>query len=180
METAAKQPARRHGAPDERQGDPGEAAIVLGLGNPCLGDDGVGWRVAELLRDRLAARQEPGGGAVEVDCLAVGGLRLMERLVGYRRAVLIDAIATGRQPAGTVAARTLASVAGISTHLGSSHDASLAVALAVGEAYGAALPDEVLLVTVEAGPSFEFGETLSPPVAAAVPRAAERVLELLS
>jgi len=44
---------------------------------------------------------------VEVDRLAVGGLALMERLVGYERAVLIDAVLDGR-PAGTIAVGTLA------------------------------------------------------------------------
>ena len=38
--------------------------LILGLGNPLLGDDGVGWRVAEQVRLHVANPD------VEVDCLA--------------------------------------------------------------------------------------------------------------
>ncbi|MBI4770166.1 MAG: hypothetical protein HY784_07090, partial [Chloroflexi bacterium] len=72
--------------------------LILGLGNPILGDDGLGWRVAEEVRRRLQAAD--GGSArqsairnpkseIEVDAFALGGLSLMERLVGYDRAILV-------------------------------------------------------------------------------------------
>ncbi|MBI5828855.1 MAG: hypothetical protein HZB20_04795 [Chloroflexi bacterium] len=64
--------------------------LILGLGNPILGDDALGLRVAALVRQRL-----PPGSAIEVDEEYWGGLRLMERLVGYDKAILIDAICTG-------------------------------------------------------------------------------------
>ncbi len=54
--------------------------LVLGLGNPLLGDDAVGLRVAASLRGRLPPD-------VELDEDYCGGLRLMERLAGYDRAV---------------------------------------------------------------------------------------------
>jgi len=60
--------------------------LVVGLGNPILGDDGIGWRVADAVR---AIKPD-----IEVDCLALGGLSLMERLVGYGRVIIIDSIQT--------------------------------------------------------------------------------------
>ena len=72
--------------------------LVLGLGNPLLGDDAVGLKVAALVRERL-------DGAPGVDVLEeeAGGLRLMERMTGYDRAVLVDAAVTGGTP-GTIRA----------------------------------------------------------------------------
>ena len=75
-----------------------EGPIVVGVGNPLLGDDGAGWLVADAVeaalgdgvtRDRIA-----------VERLAVGGLTLMEHLIGHRRAVLVDALVTGVDPPG--------------------------------------------------------------------------------
>ena len=155
--------------------------LVIGLGNPILGDDGVGWRVAEEVERRLAA--DPGlgrsVGRVEIDLLAVGGLALMERLVGYERAVLIDAVLDGR-PAGTIAVGTLAETDGrLTGHLDSAHDATLSAALEVGAALGARLPATLSLVTVSARRVSDFDESMSREVAAAVASAADEVVALL-
>ncbi len=167
-------------SPSQPRPAPGPT-LVIGLGNPVLGDDAVGWRVVEALADRLADRRAAGRPVptVEIDRLALGGLRLMERLVGYERAVVVDAQASGKQP-GTVEVRNLDELAGPApTHLGSSHDTSLATALAIGRALGTSLPDPVVVLTVEAGPVDEFSERLSAPVAAAVAPAAQRLLDVL-
>lgn len=150
--------------------------LVVGLGNPLLGDDGVGWRVAEQVRQQAAQAGLP----VEVDCLAVGGLSLMERMVGYRQAVVIDAITTGQQPLGSVRCLSLDDLPDRTAgHLGSAHDASLPTALQTGRALGAALPEQVLIVAVEAQQVYDFSDELTPPVAAAVPHAVQAVLAML-
>ena len=148
--------------------------LVLGLGNPLLGDDGVGWRVAEAVEEHA---RPP---AVDVDCQAGGGLSLMERLVGYDRAIVVDAAHLGRGPAGSVYTFPLEDLANpFSGHLGSAHETSLLTALEVGRALGAALPDQVMVVAIESPNVYDFCETLTAPVAAAVPRAAAAVLSLL-
>ena len=169
------------------------STIIIGLGNPILGDDGVGWRVAETVRKRLQMAglrlliddETPRSTvshpelAVEVDCFALGGLSLMERLVGYDRAIIVDAVATG-QPPGTVSRFRLDELPDFSTaHTSAAHDTSLQNALSVGRTMGAHLPGEVLVVGVEAQSVYDFSETLTPPVAEAVPVAARLVLELL-
>jgi hydrogenase maturation protease len=155
--------------------------LVVGLGNPILGDDGVGWRVAEEVERRLSA--DPGlsssVGPVEVDLLAVGGLSLMERLVGFERAVLVDAVLDGRPP-GTIAVGTLAETDGrLTGHLDSAHDAPLNAALEVGAALGARLPEMLSLVTISARRVSEFDEHMTREVAAAVAPAADEVVALL-
>jgi hydrogenase maturation protease len=160
---------------------PAGVTLVVGLGNPLLADDGVGWRVAQALIARLLAdpalAADPAFADVEVDHLAVGGLALMERLVGYRRAVLVDAMVTGEHPPGTVRRFAIADIpAHEATHLDSAHDASLATALAAGRSLGADLPTEIAIVAVEAVRVDEFGEQLTPEVEAAIPVALDAVL----
>jgi hydrogenase maturation protease len=151
--------------------------LVVGLGNPILGDDGVGWRVAEEVQKRLADRTE-----VEVDCFALGGLSLMERLTGYGRIILIDSIFTGTRSIGTVSVFPLDDLADqTSGHTASTHDTSLRNALKVGRSMDIELPDDenVTVVAVEAEAVFDFSEILTSPVEAAVPVAVEAVLKLL-
>ena len=64
--------------------------LIIGLGNPLVTDDSVGLRVVEELRPLLADRPD-----VEVSEDYWGGLRLMERMIGFDRAIVIDAIQTG-------------------------------------------------------------------------------------
>ena len=150
--------------------------LVIGLGNPVLGDDGVGWHIAEQVQHVVDDQNED----TEVDCLAVGGLRLMERLIGYDRVILIDAVTTGQHPPGHLACCLLADLSDpVAGHLTSAHDTTLQTALQVGHSLGAPLPAEILTVTVETDPTFDFSESLTPPVAAAVQPAAQQVLRLL-
>ncbi len=151
---------------------------MIGLGNPILGDDGVGWHVAEVVGQMVLAQALP----IEVDSLAVGGLSLMERMVGYDRVVVVDAIRTGAKPIGAVTLIPLPDLADPGAgHLSSGHDATLQTALVAGRALGAELPDDasISIVAIEAEHVFDFEDKLSPPVAAAVPRAVELVLEAL-
>jgi len=159
----------------------GSTTLVVGLGNPILGDDGVGWRVVEALGARLARDRaiRRSIGDVELDCAAVGGLSLMERLVGYDRVVLVDAI-LGDDRLGTVTSGSLAeTVCRLAGHLDSAHDVPLTEALAAGRALGADLPDEVTVVGIAVRKVDVFGEGLSPEVAAAMDGAVEAVLAAL-
>jgi hydrogenase maturation protease len=166
------------------------STLVLGLGNPILGDDGVGWCAAETFRALWEAGNLSGFPSalsarsaltfVEVDCLALGGLSLMERMVGYRRVILIDAALTRLQPFGTVSCFPLEQLPQIAQgHLASSHDTTLQNALAVGHSLGADLPEVIWVVTIEAQNLYEFSEQLSPAVASAIPKAVETVLSCL-
>lgn len=164
--------------------------IVIGLGNPILGDDGVGWKVAEEVQRLLlsptesptgALREEDGDeGEVTVDCFSLGGISLMERLVGYDRAILIDALGLDRPP-GSIFIFPLEDLPNYSSvHTTSAHDTSLQNALKMGKNLSAHLPDHVMVVGIAARRLYDFSEELSPPLAAAVPEAARMVLELLN
>ena len=147
--------------------------LVVGLGNPILGDDGIGWRVADAVRVR-----EPN---VEIDCLALGGLSLMERLVGYERVIIVDSIQTRDGRIGQVYRFALDDLPDLSAgHTTAVHDTSLQTALKMGRTMGAKLPDEVQIVAVEAERVYDFSEELTPQVAAAIPEATQAVVDLLN
>jgi hydrogenase maturation protease len=149
--------------------------LIVGLGNPILGDDGVGWKVAEAVKAQLTPADH-----VEVICLSVGGLGLMEQLIGYDRVILVDAFISDREPAGSILVRRLDDLPNYSAyHITSAHDTSLQSALQLGRTMGAHLPDEVCVVGIAIHRIREFGELLSPPVAEAVDGAAHIVLNFL-
>ena len=167
--------------------------LIVGLGNPILGDDGVGWKVAESVQEHLNtdsryhlpyrpidSKTVQHFSAVEVDCLALGGLNLMERLLGYERVILVDSMETGQSPVGSVSVFPLASLQDpMAGHSASTHDTSLITALKTAEVIGADIPRQVDVVAIEAQNVYDFSEELSPPVAEAVPEAVQAVLDLL-
>ena len=108
-----------------------------------------------------------------------GGLRLMERLIGFDRAIVVDAIQTGSPP-GTI---HLLTADGIATQRSASaHDVNLATALEFGRQAGAKLPenDRIQLVGIEAEDVLTFCERCTPAVEAAIPQAIAVVQNLLS
>jgi hydrogenase maturation protease len=158
--------------------------LVLGLGNPILGDDGVGWVVADKIRAFLS---DPKSGiadpqAVEVDTASLGGLSLMERLTDAERVILVDAIFTSKKPVGTVSKFTLSELPDLSAgHSASAHDTSLRNALNVGRSMDIPLPEDenVFIVAIEAKNVYDFSQELSPAVAEAVPQAVKAVIDLI-
>ncbi len=170
--------------------------LVVGLGNPILGDDGVGWRVVAEVERRLnggrrtAADEPMAGGSprpsairerpspIAVSYLCLGGLSLMEHLIGYERAIIVDAVA-GQEPVGSVAVTSLDAFPETAGHMASAHDATLQTALRLGRGLGVTLPQRIWVVGVVAERLNEFSERLSAPVEAAVIVAAQHVLALL-
>ena len=144
--------------------------LILGLGNPLLRDDSVGLRVVQELQRKLAPRPE-----VEISGDYWGGLRLMERMVGFDRVIVVDATRSGGAP-GTVRRLTPDSVP--TQRSASAHDVNLPTALRLGRMAGAKLPpdERIVLVGVEAGDVETFSEELTAEVQTAIPQAVRLVL----
>lgn len=146
--------------------------LVLGMGNPILSDDRVGLLVAERVRERVPPH-------VDVVQSETAGLRLLELLRGYDKAVIIDALKSppeaGRSP-GEVVRYGAADFRG-GHRYGSAHSIGLATALELGRRLGYDMPSDVVVLAVEAEDVETFGEELSPAVAAAAERVVAMVLE---
>ena len=148
--------------------------LVIGLGNPILGDDGVGWKVAEEVKRQLSS-----DAPVDVNCLSLGGISLMEHLIGYDRAILIEAFAL-EEPIGSILVLKLSDLPNYSAfHTTSTHDTSLQNAIELGRSMGAHLPEDVTVVGIATKHVYDFSEELSPPVAEAVPLATKFVLDMM-
>ena len=146
------------------------ATIIIGLGNPVLTDDGVGIHAARCLASHLADQKE-----VSVREMYVGGLELMEAMIGYDRAILIDAIITGNTEPGEFHKTELYSLKQ-SRNTASNHDASLTIALELGKLLGQQLPGQVDVWAVEAQEVDTFGERMSEPLQRAFPHLIRQLL----
>jgi hydrogenase maturation protease len=146
--------------------------LVLGLGNPILTDDAVGIIVAEEVRRRLDRED------VAVDQASVGGLGLLELILGYDRVIIVDAIQTEAGQPGQVHRFSPDQFRG-NLRAASPHDVTLATALELGRRLRKDIPKEIVIFAVEAADTETFGEELTPAVAAAVPEVVELVLQEL-
>ncbi|MEW6579425.1 MAG: hydrogenase maturation protease [Chloroflexota bacterium] len=158
--------------------------VVIGLGNPILSDDGIGWQVAKQVRQALDGQWYGGSpsahDSVHVMEACVGGLSLAEMLIGYEDAVIVDAIMTGSAPPGTVHQLKLGDLPG-TLNMASAHDTNLATALRALRRYGAQVPadEDIDIIAVEAQDVWTFREECTPEVRASLPEAVELVLRLV-
>ncbi len=150
-------------------------ALLLGLGNPILGDDAIGLVLAAAVGERLS-----GSGDLErlelIDDCSSGGLELLEPLAGRERVFLVDAIVTGQAAPGTLH-RFTAGALPPTRRLAGPHDADLATALALGRRLGMDLPpDEAIAIyAVEIEPANEFRATLTPDLQRVAPALADAI-----
>jgi hydrogenase maturation protease len=144
------------------------ATLVIGLGNPLRGDDGVGIRVAQMLAEQTLPFD------VEVVDGGTQGLGLINLMEGRQRVILIDAAEIGQSP-GQFARFTLdeAHLPGDDQHL-SIHAAGLRDALLLAEALGM-LPREVIIFGVQPA-NLEWDSALSAQIEAILPDLSEAVL----
>jgi hydrogenase maturation protease len=147
--------------------------LILGLGNPILTDDGVGVIVAETVRSRL-----PQDSPVDISEVSIGGLTLMESMVGYDRVILIDALENHRGNPGDIHRLTLDDLKEISPtqHSASPHDTNLITALNMGRKMGLSLPEDIVIYAIEVENVTDFSDMPTPCVAAAIPKVTEAVL----
>lgn len=129
--------------------------LVIGLGNPILGDDGVGWQVGEQIQSQIRSCIEGNLGngftRVDVECAAEGGLRLMELMVGYDYAVVVDALVTGEKPQGAVTCIPLEALPDYTVgHVSSPHNTTLQTAMRLGRELDLHLPRSVTIIGIEA------------------------------
>jgi hydrogenase maturation protease len=128
-------------------------AVVVGLGNPLMGDDGLG--LAAL--DRLRRRGAPGADIELVDG-GTWGLRLLPVLEEADAAILLDAIDDGRRP-GTLIVLEREDVPARLGHKLSAHEADLRELFALMALRGT-LPQRLVAIGLQPE-RVEFGAPLS-------------------
>jgi len=138
--------------------------VVIGLGNPLMGDDGIGWHVAERLATdpRLPSGVEAIQGGTDL-------LRCAARIEGRRRAILIDAVRDDAEP-GTVSVIGEGQAQERQDH---AHHLSAAQAMGL---LRMTMPVSFTLLGVSVA-EVRMGGELSPELAARMPAILDRVLE---
>jgi hydrogenase maturation protease len=147
---------------------------VIGCGNPSRSDDGAGPAVVRLLRERGLA-STPGLRLLDA---GTDGMGVVYAARGCRSLLLVDACRTGAEAGAVyeVPGEQLEREAERSFTL---HDFRWDHALHAGRrTYGAAFPTDVVVLLIEVQ-TVAPGLELSPPVASAVLRVADRVAGLV-
>ena len=137
--------------------------LIIGYGNPLRSDDGFGWHASRLISREVA------GHDVEVITCHQLTPELAEPLSQCQRAVFIDADAEG-QP-GEIHRRPVRPQA--STSSAFTHTCTPSGLLSSAQQLYGRRP-QAIVITVTAQ-SFEFGDALSPVVAAALPLVVNQV-----
>ena len=126
--------------------------ILIGLGNPIMSDDAIGILVAERLRKYVPDFVMEASGA--------GGFDVVDRILGYRKAVIIDAMVTGEYPPGT-AVRLPRRSAPRTIRSRRSHGINFCQAIDMAAECGAPVPEEIVIYGIEVEDPYSLGDHVS-------------------
>jgi hydrogenase maturation protease len=142
--------------------------LVIGIGNPLRGDDGLGWHVIERLRETT--------GDEDSELLACHQLtpELAEALAGSERVIFIDA-AEG-EPAGEVRLRRFNDFGSEAQETAFSHRLEPETLIQYTRTLYGKMP-EAALISVKSA-AYDLSERLSEAALGAVPRVLRLVAEL--
>ena len=144
--------------------------LVLGLGNYILSDDSVGLCVTTELRKVLSQDE------ITITEACLGGLSLLDLMVGYDKAIIIDAIQTSGGETGQIY-RLNSNDFNNTRHTTSTHSVNFTTALELGHNLGLALPQQIVVFAIEVADVSTFSEECTPKVKKAIPKCVEMVIE---
>lgn len=134
--------------------------LVLGMGNDIISDDAAGLEAARRLRPRI-------GDIADVAETSVSGVALLELFVGYERAIVIDAIKTGKDEPGTIKEWFPENLDAVQAP--SPHYFGMPELLALAKQLELEFPSEIKIFSIEAEDPHTIKEGLTPAVEAALP-----------
>lgn len=147
-------------------------ALVLGLGNEILTDDGIGPRLVHDLAKTIVMSN------VGFTTACVGGLEIMEQIEGYEKVVFIDAIHTSEGEPGDVF-HFLASDFRETSNLSNLHDINFLTALELGRSLNIRVPSDLHIIAVKIIEDLEFSEEFTPALKEKYPIILQNVFELV-
>jgi len=113
--------------------------LILGMGNPIMGDDGVGIWAARALKGKLNEEEAT----------------VMETGMAGLRAILIDAIKTGEGEVGKIY-RLKPETLNETRHAASTHGIDFSTSLELGSRLGLSLPRDIVLFGIEVADANTF------------------------
>lgn len=147
----------------------GPRTLVLGVGNPILGDDGVGISVARILKEHLGELVD-----VEIGEAYIGGLQLAESIIGYDTAYIIDATSLDGGQEGDIVTLDVDELGG-ALHLSNPHDLNFKTALSLIRGTANKIP-AIRIYGIRIRDGNAFSESLTPKIAEVAHICSEMVL----
>ena len=143
--------------------------LLLGLGNPIMGDDGVGIMVVRMVRQKIHAPPN-----LEFKELSVGGIRLIEEILGYDTVFIVDSIAA-RSTSGQIHEFSPEQFKQ-SLYESSPHTTNFATALELyRKLQPSKIPGFIRIFTIDIDSHFIFSDKLTPAVQLAALKLAEQI-----
>jgi hydrogenase maturation protease len=150
-----------------------KTALIGGIGNVLLGDDGVGPYVVQLLLSRYTFPEN-----IEVVDLGTPALDLTHRIVGRHALILVDSVVSDAEPGTIVLYRKEDILRVAPAQRLDPHSPALSECLLAAEMLGAT-PDNVWLIGI-VGESYEPGHRFSDVVQQAADKAIDAILDELT
>jgi len=149
--------------------------LVLGIGNPILGDDGIGFHIVQELAKEIKDKN------IDVKDTSVDGLNLLELIVGYDKLIVIDAIMTEDEKVGEIYRLKPEDAGEPARSTISSHHLNLATTVEIGKKlFAEQIPEEIIVFAVGTQEVAKVTEEITAKVKEAIPRVINLVLEELS
>ncbi len=140
--------------------------ILIGIGNPNFKDDGVGLKIVEKFE-----------GLIDTATLLNIGFNLIDHLLGYDKAVIVDGVKTGTQP-GNIIEFDVNYWGNV--YASGTHNFSIFEILRIGySVYPEEMPKEIKIIGVEVEDVETLSRECSPSVEAAIPEAVSRIKNYL-
>lgn len=142
-------------------------AIVIGIGNPNFKDDGVGYKIVEQLE-----------GLVDTVCLLNTDLKVIDAMLNYEVAVVVDGVKIGAEP-GTIVEfdpfKTFEKV-----YASGTHSLTLFEVIRIGyHVFPEEMPKEIKIIGIEVEDVDTLDKECSPKVKEAIPKVIELIKEYL-
>ena len=129
---------------------------LIGLGNPIVGDDAIGIKVVDNIRDSFSLPEY-----VEIiGDVSLAGIGLVEQFRGYDKVILVDSIQTGIYPKGTVIYLKQEDYA-TALHISDYHNMDFFTALEFCYQVYDDIPKDIIIIGIEIISVTEFSDELS-------------------
>jgi len=145
--------------------------IIVGVGNPILGDDGIGVHIVRYLKEQLHDQSD-----IVIEEAMTGGMNLLDLIIGFDRAILVDAIQQKTEEVGTVKRLNFDELH--SVHSCNPHDVSLVESIQLAKTLGEErIPKDIFIIGIVLHElPIDFSETISTAVSSAIPTAVDMIL----
>ena len=150
--------------------DRANGTVLLGLGNPILGDDGVGCRLADLIGEAVSPSR-----GVTILSTSFSPVRLLDDIAGHDRLLVIDSVTTGCSEPGTIHRMEPGDPVDDPVPI-SVHHLSIPQLLAMGRALGLHMPSSIAIYGIEIRRPEEYGDRLSTPIRERLHDIAEEII----